>query len=476
MGRGASCPAWWAASTSATGWRAAASVDGIRHEDALALSFADAAFDAFMSNDVFEHVPDAPRAFAEAARVLRPDGVHVFGIPCYADRVEAARGAELREGQLVHLLEPQYHGNPVGDGQSLVFYDYGWDVLRVCTGAGFADAWAIGYSERDARAPRRRPPDGIRRTPLGVRHNDRAVRRIASFTVTPEQYRMVAYAALVVCTLIVFTGAAVRVTGSGLGCPDWPRCDGTSLTPELSSHALIEFGNRLLTGVVGIPCLLAAILAWRRRPFRRDIALVALLLPLGVAGQAVLGGLTVIYGLEPSWVIGHFLLSMVLLIACVALVWKARYEKDARPPGTDTLTRWAIRGLVAFGGVVLVAGTVATAAGPHAGGERHGRHRAPARLPGGGHVRLGHPPARRAGHGARPRRRRHLVPGPRPPRQQGHAGLAHRGLRAAGVPGLRRRGAVRDGGAGDDGVDPRRARRADMARAAVVRRVVRSRR
>jgi cytochrome c oxidase assembly protein subunit 15 len=99
---------------------------------------------------------------------------------------------------------------------------------------------------------------------------------------------------------------------------------------------------------------------------------VALLLPLGVAGQAVLGGLTVIYGLEPSWVIGHFLLSMVLLIACIALVWKARYEKDARPPGTDTLTRWAIRGLVAFGGVVLFAGTVATAAGPHAGGSGTG--------------------------------------------------------------------------------------------------------
>ena len=79
------------------------------------------------------------------------------------------------------------------------------------------------------------------------------MRRIRSFTVTPEQYRLVAYAALIVCTLIVFTGAAVRVTGSGLGCPDWPRCDGTSLTPELSSHALIEFGNRMLTGVVIIP-------------------------------------------------------------------------------------------------------------------------------------------------------------------------------------------------------------------------------
>ena len=198
------------------------------------------------------------------------------------------------------------------------------------------------------------------------------MRRIARFTVTPEQYRLVAYAALIVCTMIVFTGAAVRVTGSGLGCPDWPRCDGTSLTPELSSHALIEFGNRLLTAVVGLPCIAAALLAWRRRPFRRDIALVALLLPLGVAAQAVLGGLTVIYGLDPSWVIGHFLLSMLLLIACVALVWKARYEPETRPPGADKLTRWAIRGLVAFGGITLAAGTVATAAGPHAGGDGTG--------------------------------------------------------------------------------------------------------
>jgi len=128
----------------------------------------------------------------------------------------------------------------------------------------------------------------------------------------------------------------------------------------------------MLTGVVGLPCLAAALLAWRRRPFRRDIALVALLLPLGVAGQAVLGGLTVIYGLEPSWVIGHFLLSMLLLVACVALVWKARYEPATRPPAADALTRWSVRGLVAFGGLTLAAGTVATASGPHAGGSGTG--------------------------------------------------------------------------------------------------------
>ena len=191
-------------------------------------------------------------------------------------------------------------------------------------------------------------------------------------TVSPRRYRQVAELALAVCTLIVFTGAAVRLTGSGLGCPDWPRCHGTRLTPELSSHALIEFGNRMLTGVVIVPCLAAAILAWWRRPFRRDLVLISLLLPLGVAAQAVLGGLTVWYGLAPGWVVAHFMLSMLLLVACVALVWRARYEPGWRPRTSDRLSVWAVRALLLVGAVTLGAGTVATAAGPHAGGSGTG--------------------------------------------------------------------------------------------------------
>ena len=198
------------------------------------------------------------------------------------------------------------------------------------------------------------------------------MRRLTGFTITPRAYAYVALSALVVCTLIVFTGAAVRLTGSGLGCPDWPRCTGTRLTPELSTHSLIEFGNRMLTGVVGLPCLAAALLAWRRRPFRRDLALVALLLPLGVLAQAVLGGMTVWYGLKPGWVIGHFLLSMLLLVACVVLVWRAAHEPGTEVRSRDRVSLWAVRGLVALGAVTLAAGTVATAAGPHAGGEGTG--------------------------------------------------------------------------------------------------------
>jgi cytochrome c oxidase assembly protein subunit 15 len=192
------------------------------------------------------------------------------------------------------------------------------------------------------------------------------------FTVTPAGYRRLAEAALAVCTLIVFTGAAVRLTGSGLGCPDWPRCDGTRLTPELSSHGLIEFGNRMLTGVVALPCLAAAFFAWRRRPFRRDLALVALLLPLGVGLQAVMGGLTVLYGLAPGWVMAHHGLSMLLLIACVALVWLAHHEPGWRARSTDRLSTWAVRGLLGVGAVTTFLGTIATAAGPHAGGSGTG--------------------------------------------------------------------------------------------------------
>ena len=190
--------------------------------------------------------------------------------------------------------------------------------------------------------------------------------------VTPARYRQIAYAALAVCTLIVFTGAAVRLTGSGLGCPDWPRCDGSRLTPELHIHGVIEFSNRVMTSVVAIPCLAVAILAFFRRPFRRDLVVLAALLPLGVLGQAVMGGLTVLYGLAPGWVIAHFLLSMALLVACVALVWRATYEPGERPRATDRLSTWSVRALLVPGAVTIAAGTIATAAGPHAGGSGTG--------------------------------------------------------------------------------------------------------
>ena len=185
--------------------------------------------------------------------------------------------------------------------------------------------------------------------------------------VTPRQYRLVANATLVSLTLIVMTGAAVRLTGSGLGCPNWPKCYGGPL-PPLSTHALIEFGNRALSGLVGVLTVVLAVLTFTRRPFRRDLAILAVLLPLGVVAQAVLGGFTVREHLAPGFVMAHFSLSMLILIGAVALAWRARFEPGSRPRTTDRLTVWLVRALAPLAGLTIFAGTAATAAGPHAGG------------------------------------------------------------------------------------------------------------
>ena len=158
------------------------------------------------------------------------------------------------------------------------------------------------------------------------------------FTLTPERYALIARVALWTLTGIVLTGAAVRVTGSGLGCPTWPKCTDQSLYTELNTHGLIEFGNRMLTSVVGFACIAAFAGAFRRRPRRRDLVRLSALLPLGVVAQIVLGGFTVRYDLRPGFVMSHYLLSMLIIVAAVALDWRAhraggraaRAERPAR--------------------------------------------------------------------------------------------------------------------------------------------------
>lgn len=185
--------------------------------------------------------------------------------------------------------------------------------------------------------------------------------------VTPRQYGRLAWAALIALVLIVLTGAAVRLTDSGLGCPTWPRCYG-HVYPPLHGHALIEFGNRVVSGLVGVITVIVAVLVFWHRPFRQDLAVIAWLLPLGVLGQAVLGGFSVREHLAPEYVMGHFLLSQVILIAAVALVWCSTHEPGARQPGSDRPLAWSTRALVVLGGLTIAVGTAATAAGPHSGG------------------------------------------------------------------------------------------------------------
>jgi cytochrome c oxidase assembly protein subunit 15 len=190
------------------------------------------------------------------------------------------------------------------------------------------------------------------------------------FTIAPERYALVARVALVMLTLIVLTGAAVRVTGSGLGCPTWPKCTDDSLYTQLNIHGLIEFGNRMLTFFVGLAAVGAFAAAFRRRPFRRDLVLLAALLPLGVVAQAVLGGFTVLYDLAPGFVMSHYILSMLILVACVALDWRAHHEPAEREPrvASDRLLAFGAWALVPVGAITIFAGTAASAAGPHAGG------------------------------------------------------------------------------------------------------------
>jgi cytochrome c oxidase assembly protein subunit 15 len=185
--------------------------------------------------------------------------------------------------------------------------------------------------------------------------------------VTPAQFRRVSYVALGALALIVLSGGAVRLTDSGLGCENWPKCGGTPL-PPLSSHALIEFGNRAVSGIVGAITVVVALLAFTRRPFRRDLAWLALTLPLGVVAQAVLGGFTVLEHLAPGFVMAHFCLSMLILVGAVALAWRSSYEPGSRPRSGDRLGVWSIRALGPLGAITIVAGTAATAAGPHSGG------------------------------------------------------------------------------------------------------------
>lgn len=123
---------------------AGAVIDGIRHEDALALTFADASFDLIISQEVFEHVPSIERAIDETVRVLAPGGRLLLSVPFNRGAADTVQRARIVDGQLEHLLEPAYHGNPLSDDGSLVFYDYGWDLLDMLRAQGLTDVSIVG--------------------------------------------------------------------------------------------------------------------------------------------------------------------------------------------------------------------------------------------------------------------------------------------------------------------------------------------
>ena len=165
---------------------------------------------------------------------------------------------------------------------------------------------------------------------------------------------------------IVVTGGAVRLTGSGLGCPTWPRCTSASFaaTPELAGHGVIEFGNRLLTFVLAAVAIATVVAVWRSQ--RRDLRPLAVLTFLGIPAQALLGGVTVLTGLDPWTVAAHFLVSIVL-IALATVLWLRSREPGVGQPLLRRPLALLVGGTAAVTAVVLVLGTLVTGSGPHSG-------------------------------------------------------------------------------------------------------------
>jgi len=186
-------------------------------------------------------------------------------------------------------------------------------------------------------------------------------------SVPPAPYHRLAVVAAFLLGAIVVTGATVRLTSSGLGCPTWPKCTATSLVAPASYHALVEFINRVITFLVGVFVALVAVGSLLRAPRRRDLIWLSWSLVGGFCGQAVIGGLSVIYHLDAPWVIAHFLLSMLLMWVALVLVHRAHPDWVPAAPAVRFELLWLGRLLVAVAGCVLALGTVTTGTGPHAG-------------------------------------------------------------------------------------------------------------
>ena len=160
--------------------------------------------------------------------------------------------------------------------------------------------------------------------------------RLRSLTVSPAAFEWFAYAALAALFLIVVSGATVRLTGSGLGCENWPSCGETFLPPK-DYNAYVEFGNRVAGFVVGLTTLAAAVAAFRVPGMPRWLLWSAVALPFTVLAQGMLGGITVLLELHPLIVMGHFLLSLVALAVAVVVVQGARDLARGRRGGADRL-------------------------------------------------------------------------------------------------------------------------------------------
>jgi cytochrome c oxidase assembly protein subunit 15 len=190
------------------------------------------------------------------------------------------------------------------------------------------------------------------------------------FRLTPAKYQRITYLSVLLLSLIIVTGAAVRLTGSGLGCSDWPTCEDDQLVAEIDDvHAMVEFVNRVITGVVSLAVIFAVLGSLFREPRRKDLTWWSLGLVVGVIVQILVGALVVREHLPPSLVIAHFLISMVLVWNAVELHHRAKFSVGLPPQPAWTPLRSLSSLLVLLASGVLVTGTLVTGSGPHSGAE-----------------------------------------------------------------------------------------------------------
>ena len=266
------------------------------------------------------------------------------------------------------------HGGQGGDQQQLDDARLGQGHVGADPGAERRDGWgratagsAIGRNN-SANAPIRDPGgDGAAggRPGPGRYHTE----TVSSLRIGPRPFLLLCRITLATVVLNVVTGAAVRLSDSGLGCPDWPTCSQHHLTPPLRLHPVIEFGNRLVVTLLVVACAVTVVASFLRRPARSDLRWLSGGLIVGVIGEAVLGAFVVYTKLNAYVVMTHFMVGMALLAVAVILTlgpgtgpgrgtWRWR---RARP--------WLTRAWSALIVVVLAAGAATTGAGPHAGGK-----------------------------------------------------------------------------------------------------------
>jgi heme a synthase len=188
-------------------------------------------------------------------------------------------------------------------------------------------------------------------------------------TIVDRKVRIAAWVTLVVQTLIVVTGGAVRLTASGLGCPTWPRCTDDSFvnTPEMGIHGVIEFGNRLLTFLLVIVAIAAFALIFRMRKQRRDLFWLTLLIGLGIPAQAVIGGISVLTQLNPYVVGLHFIISIAMIVLSTVFVYNAYRGNGPWERASSGLTITAAWLMTSFQFITICVGVLTTGSGPHAG-------------------------------------------------------------------------------------------------------------